>query len=98
MLAKPSYLLRAQLSSFPVLPRQLIWFVTWEGRLWAVKTANCTSSAVCGDPSSFPRRMTFPWEVSSWLWVVSNPNLCHSPVGPLSLFWAHPKEEAPETI
>ena len=63
-----------------------------------MKTANCTSSAVCDDQSSFPRRMTFPWEVSLWLLVVSNLNLCHSPVGLLSLVWAHLNEEAPETI
>ena len=63
-----------------------------------MRTASCTNLAVYGDPSSFPRCMMFPWEVSSRLLVVSNLNLCHSPVRPLSLVWVYPVEQEPEVI
>ena len=60
-----------------------------------MKTASCINLAVCDGPSSFPRCMTFPWEVSLRLSVVNNPSLCRSLVRPLSLVWADPSEQAP---
>ena len=65
-----------------------------------MKRANCTNSAVYGDHVFYPRRMSFPWEVSIWLSVVSNQSLYHSPVSvrSLSLVSARPSEQAPEKV